>query len=795
MYRYISRFLLSFSKQIKSIFSLILFNMFKPALSFVPLIFALLSTAQSTSVLSGFVEDANSGERLVGASVWIDGSNTGTTTNAYGFFSIGLKPDDVLNCSFIGYKSKQVAGASISPLTIRLSPLSSTIDEVTITAQRQNNAMGLSMVSIAPSELQTIPLILGENDILKAYQLMPGVQGGTEGTAGMMVRGSDPSQNLYLLDGVPVYNINHLFGLFSVFNTDAIKSSNLIKGAFPAKYGGRTASVMEIIMKEGSSETLSGSFSLGLISAKALLEGPINDKTTFMVSGRSSYINLFAYPYFKFVLNDGGMWLYNFYDVNAKINHRINDKHRLYMSYYRGSDEYSFKQTEANENEKMVYGNQMKWGNHTGTIRWNNLLSNRLFSNTTFYFSQYKFLSGNHNELDPNDKSQPAESFSSEIASGIVDLGAKIDFDYRAGENSSLQFGISAINHWFMPGFSVTDFKSLGELIEADSYKTDSTYVNQEMAAYIETRVDVSRSLKTVAGLRSNMYHTGADPHFTLEPRLNIIITPFKKAIITAGYARTSQNIHLLANSSIGFPTDQWVPITNTVKPIIGNQVNLSFSYNLNLFMLDVEGFYKTMQNVISYEENADLRLNWESIVEQGNGFAKGLEFLLRKERGKLTGWLAYTWSKSDLHFDNINNGEWFPYKYDRRHDVKITGNYKFSNKVDFSATWVFNTGHAVTLPLGLYEASFSTISTKRGHLLEIPYYEKKNDFRMPPYHRLDLALNFHKEKQRFDRTLSLGLYNAYKNHNAFYYDFFDGKLRSNGVIPLVPSIDYKIKF
>lgn len=350
------------------------------------MLLALLPTTQSQKVVSGFVEDANTFERLVGASVWIDGSNTGTTTNAYGFFSISLKPDELLNCSFIGYNSKKVTGASISPVTIRLSPLSSNIDEVTITAQRQNNAIGLSLVSISPTELQTIPVILGETDILKAYQLMPGVQGGTEGTAGMMVRGSDPSQNLYLLDGVPVYNINHLFGLFSVFNADAIKSSNLIKGAFPAKYGGRTASVMEIIMKEGNSEKLSGNFSIGLTSAKALLEGPLNEKTSFMVSGRSSYINLFAYPYFKFILNDNGMWLYNFHDVNAKINHRINDKNRLYVSYYRGSDKYSFNQTEENKNETIVFGNQMKWGNHTGTIRWNNLLTNRLFSNTTLYY-------------------------------------------------------------------------------------------------------------------------------------------------------------------------------------------------------------------------------------------------------------------------------------------------------------------------------------------------------------------------------------------------------------------------
>lgn len=759
-------------------------------------------------VLSGYVEDIQSGERLIAASIFHIESSTGTTSNSYGFFSLALPyGKSQISVSYIGYQNKllDIDIRKDTAIIIGLEMDLLEIDELTIVKKRGLNIEdNANHLQLDINKVTRLPVIFGEKDILKAYQLLPGVQSGIEGTAGMVIRGSDPGQNLILLDGVPVYNVNHLFGLFSVFNTDAIKSTSLLKGDFPARFGGRIASVLDIRLKEGNIQETRGNVSIGLISVRAMIEGPIKkNKTSYLVSVRRSYIDLFAYPYFKWILNDEAIWTYKFYDLNLKLNHIFNERNRVYVSYYFGQDKYLFKNEEisinTSSNEQTIFEEKhgFNWGNHTGTLRWNHQFSKKLFSNTTFILSKYRFQTESAMEETVLGAGNNYSSYSKQFYSGIEDIGASIDFDYSPSNKHTIMFGGTIVKHNFYPGVNIRDFSDFEGLLQFDSLNTGELLTNIEIASYFEDKISITDKLSAHLGLRYSLFQADERAYHILEPRISIKLKPLEHHTISLAYSRTSQPIHLLVNSSVGFPSDQWVPVTDQIKPIIGNQFNISYHFD---FLMDFSGtlssFYKTMENVLEFKDNADRKLNWQEIVEQGKGTAYGIEILVERKIGKTTGWIAYTLSKSDRIFDSINEGRSFPYKYDRRNDIKLVIIHQFSKRMDISMNWIYNTGYAVTLPLEVYTKDNTTKFFNGYHYPpEILNYDEKNGFRMPSYHRLDLSINFHKQRKHYYRTLTFGIYNTYMHRNAFYYDFYQGKLRSNSVIPIMPSVNYSLKF
>jgi len=771
--------------------------------------FSLLTTGygQKTSfIVSGYVQDAASGERLPGAVIYCPVTTKGAQTNHYGFFSLPMNSQsNLIEVSYIGFQTKAVGinGTKDTFLIVNLEKKGLEIDEVIVSSQKTTRSLQrLGQHRLPTSQIEKIPMVLGETDLLKAYQMLPGVQSGIEGTAGMVVRGSDPGQNLILLDGVPVYNASHLFGLFSVFDTDAIKSSTLIKGAFPARYGGRVSSVLDIRMKEGNNQELKGVVSIGLISSKIMLEGPIiKGKTSFLVSARRTYIDLLSYPYQRLLNGKDALWKYNFHDLNLKLNHIANDKNRFYLSIYNGMMFYSFsaKYCDFDNTLQSEEKNGFNWGNLTATFRWNYQPGRRLFCNTTLIYSQYVFSTHSYTKLTDNrDFTGKSSVLDLNFNSGIVDYGTTIDFEYMLKQNHQLRFGALFTHHRFMPGVNIVDFNDLGGLLKADTINNSKDLYDNEFATYLESEWNISTEWMLQAGLRCNSFFTDTKTYLSIEPRIFLKYMPSSRSWFGLAYSRTSQNIHLLTNSSVGFPTDQWMPITDRVKPTLANQYNLSYNQGIgDSYSFSTELFYKDMDNVIEYRENANLKNDWQDIVEQGKGEVYGIELLLNKEKGKLTGWIAYTLSKSDRIFSTINDGIVFPYKYDRRHDFKIVMMYPLGKRVDVGINWVFTTGNAVTLPLErtISATSLDNLFYGYEYSWEVYTYNQKNNFRMPNYQRLDITFNLHKRLRHFDRTLSFGMYNVYARQNALYYDFFEGKLRSNSYITYMPSINYTLRF
>jgi hypothetical protein len=702
-------------------------------------LFTLLAPAQKKNlVISGYIEDAKTGERLYEATTYCLENRIGVQTNAYGFFSLPLQPGQAkLKVSFIGYTTQIIELHLISDTTIvfRMQTDQIEIEEVIVRANKNDAPLSRpGQIQLSMAQVSKIPMVLGEPDLLKAYQMMPGVQSGMEGTAGMVVRGSDPGQNLILLDGVTVYNANHLFGFFSVFDTDAIKSSTLIKGAFPARYGGRASSVMDIRMKEGNNQNLKWVISVGLISSKIMLDGPINGKkTSFKFSARRTYLDLLTAPYQLIKTKNKALWKYNFHDINFKINHVLDEKNRLYLSMYNGHDVYSYRGSisEKATTQLTEQRNGFNWGNLTSTIRWNHQPSPKLFCNTTLVYSKYAFNSYNFNKtIETNETTDKTKILDVNFNSGIRDLGASADFEFTPARRHLLRFGGTYVNHRFLPGVNIIDFNNLGELLKADTISQSDFIFNNEIALYAEDEWHIFPNLQLEAGLRGVVYFAEHKKYLSIEPRLFVKYMLNVHSWTGVAYSKTSQNVHLLTNTSIGFPTDQWMPITDKVKPLTANQFTYTYNItNSQQYGIAIEGFYKLMNNLLEYRENANMKNEWQEIIEQGKGEAYGFELLLKKDKGKLTGWLAYTWSKSDRQFDNINNGLVFPYKYDRRHDFKIVMMYPLGKNTDFGANWIFTTGHAITLPLERIALNADQILYGYQGIWDLYTYDKKKQF------------------------------------------------------------------
>ncbi|MFC2128386.1 TonB-dependent receptor plug domain-containing protein [Bacteroidota bacterium] len=792
---------------------------------FLLLLFPLIVFSQKYTI-SGYIEDAETGEKLISASVINQNNFKGVVSNNYGFYSYTETKGNInLSFSYIGYKpfNTEFNLEQDSILNVSLQP-NIDIEEVVVTGNRIENIVRRSQISmneIQVKQIKNIPVLFGEVDVLKAIQLLPGVQSGSEGTSGFYVRGGGPDQNLILLDGVPVYNANHLFGFFSVFNADAISTVKLIKGGFPARYGGRLSSVLDIRMKEGNNKKFKGEGSIGIISSKLTLEGPLfNENTSFIISGRRTYIDILTQPLIKLQSSasdyDKFSAGYYFYDLNAKVNHKFSNKSRLYLSAYLGKDKAYLNSSQTQQPYYDANNFGLGWGNKTLALRWNYMITNKLFSNTTLTYSEYIFNTGLEMIEKTNDITDTEFEF--EYISGIDDVAGKIDFDYIPNPNHNIKFGINNIYHTFKPGVN-TFYVQLDENAEP----IDTTFGNKEIyaneySAYVEDDFRIGALFKANIGLHYSGFLVNKAFYHSIQPRISARYLITENLSVKAAYSEMSQYIHLLTNTSIGMPTDLWLPVTENIKPQQSTQFAVGAALSLNkIFDVSLEGFYKKMDRLIEYKEGASFLSfdnSWEDKIETGEGWAYGLEFLLEKKTGKTTGWLGYTLSWANRQFENISFGEIFPYKYDRRHDLSFVLMHKFNEKVDIGLTWVYGTGNAVTLSFEKYSSLESSMESDNYDYYyalgwnptgnDIEYFEKRNNYRMPSYHRLDLGVNFHKTKKWGERTWSFGVYNAYNRKNPFIL-MFDGKYNNIGeyntqliqysLFPIIPSIAYSFKF
>jgi TonB-dependent Receptor Plug Domain/CarboxypepD_reg-like domain len=774
--------------------------------------------------ISGFVSDAESGEKLLAASVFDKKSGQGTVTNNYGFYSLTLSSDSVqLICTFIGQQpqQKRLKLSKNESINFELGA-SSTLKEVVISSERAEkieDRAQMGRIDVPIQQIKTIPALLGEVDVLKALQLLPGVSSGGEGQSGIYVRGGSPDQNLILLDGVPVYNVSHLFGFFSVFNADAIRDVTLTKGGFPARYGGRLSSVIEINLKEGNENEFHGEGSVGLIASRLTLEGPIKkNKTSFIVSGRRTYLDILARPLIKSALKSDdvkGVIGYYFYDFNAKINHKISDKDRLYLSFYGGKDRfYADLEDIGNENYSSISENSLDWGNITSALRWNHIWSPRLFSNTTLTYSKYAFNTSVGIEDREKFAGQPdiVQSFRLKYGSGINDLAGRIDFDFNPNPAHYIRFGAHIIAHNFDPGQFETRIVDTQEPSDIKTVIGNKIITAPEYSTWIEDDFKVTDRLKINAGLHLSAFTSKQKTWPSIQPRINIRWLFDGGYAIKGGFSTMRQYIHLLTNENIGLPTDLWLPTTNKVRPENSWQAAIGLAKTFREdYEVSFESYYKKMNGVIAFKEGESLLqfTNWEDRITQGNGESYGGEFFVQKKKGKFTGWVGYTLSWTNRQFDDLNYGKKYPFKYDRRHDLELVGSYKFSERFRLSATWVYGTGNAVTLA----ESTFYTLGNYYGtgsfdYPNQVSYFKDRNNFRQRAYHRLDVGLEFHKKKKHHERTWSWGAYNAYSRANPFFiYTTTDSvqnpdgtysnktKLRQASLFPIIPYLAYGFKF
>lgn len=802
--------------------------------------------AQKVTV-SGYLSDAETGEPLIAATVVDTLTMKGNAANSYGFYSLTLNPGRVvLQFSYIGYQTQYVELnlTENQTLPIRLTP-STMLSEVTVTGHRSElgvRGSQMSAIEVPIAQLKAVPSLLGENDIIKALQLLPGVQSGSEGSAGLYVRGGGPDQNLLLLDGVPLYNVNHMFGFFSVFNSDALKNVTLYKGSFPARFGGRLSSVVDVSMKDGDDKKVKGSATIGLISSKIQVEGPIiKERTTFNVSARRTYIDLLARPairYFSEQENEGQKTIagYYFYDINAKFTHKISDTDKLFLSLYGGSDQAYLRMNTTNKKMKDVemYDDvnfKWGWGNAVASLRWNKIINSKLFMNATASYTGYRSRLNLKSDMVEsytqwgNDEISDVVRAESAIAynSGINDASLKLVFDYTPNPSHDVKFGANYVYHTFSPDVSAMKYKnSLPQTPAIDTIVGSNKVMAHETMLFAEDNIRLAEWVKVNVGVHASSFHVQGENYFSVQPRLGMRLLITDNLSFKAGYANMQQYIHLLTNSTVSLPTDLWVPATKRIKPMSSVQYSAGLFYSVpNVADFSVEGYYKTMDNLLEYRNGASFMgssANWEDKVAAGKGIAYGVEFLAMRKFGKTTGWLSYTWSKSDRLFDKpgnvINNGISFPAKYDRRHDFNITVAHQFSNRFDVSGAWIYSTGNVGTLGFQTYEtlSSYPHSTSYYDMLFNQPqtHIDGRNNYRYDAYHRLDLAMNFRKVTKRGNRrTWSIGAYNVYNQFNPFIiYPLFEShydsatetyvssnKLMQTTLFPIIPSISYTLEF
>jgi hypothetical protein len=771
-------------------------------LFFIFILFSFTTFSQETRTIHGYISSKKTGEKLIGSTIYDTIHKVGTLTNEYGFFSLSIPNEaTVFRISFGGLESDFFEiKLDENEFNFSLNEINA-LDEVVVTAgsKRSVESTNIGTMELSLDKVDKLPILLGEKDVLKILQLMPGVKSGGEGSSGIYVRGGGPDQNLILLDGVPVYNASHLFGFFSVFNSDALSQVTLTKGGFPARYGGRVSSVLDMRMKEGNNQKYNVEGSIGIIASRLLVEGPIKkDKTAFIISARRTYIDALVRPFMK--QNEKGG--YYFYDLNAKINHKINNKHHLYLSGYFGQDKASFKTKYGDSDYSSVNKAGLNWGNAIAAARWNYRITPKVFTNTTFTYSKYLFkIYDNQSSSGTIDGNSYSNESSLEYISGINDWTGKTDFTFLPNPNNTIKFGISDIYHTFKPGVN-TMSSTYGNTTYTQSEGSKFQYAH-ELSAYIENDHAITGKLKVNYGLHHSSFFVGKKQYHQLQPRISANYLLTENSSLKFGYARTAQFLHLLSNTGIGLPTDLWVPATDRIAPVTANQVSIGFNQEIKKqYNFVVEGYYKKMNNLIQYKEGASFfnqNTDWQSKVEVGQGWAYGVELMLEKRKGNFSGWIGYTLSWTERQFDNINFGEKFPYKYDRRNDISVVMTYKLSPKWDFGMVFVYGTGNAVTLATQTYDVAPNPITSGFLGNTQVGYFNSINNYRMPAYHRMDVGVNRTRQKEWGETILSFSIYNVYNRQNAFFiYTESNGSknvLKQTSLFPIIPSISWKFKF
>jgi Outer membrane receptor for ferrienterochelin and colicins len=790
--------------------------------------------------ISGYITDERSSEILIGANVFDMISKTGAVTNEFGFFSFTLPAGDVkINFSYIGYEMVTFEENLLNDkkTNIKLNP-NIQLAEVVVTAANSRetgiNATSMSSMDIPLNILKTNPVLFGEADVMKAIQLLPGVKSGTQGSSGIYVRGGGPDENLILLDGIPLYNVDHLLGLFSIFTPEVVKKATLYKGSFPARFSGRLSSVIDVRTNDGDMHNYHGTIGIGLLSSKLQLEGPlIKGRTSFNISGRRSYVDLMMQPF----LMEGDKGKLFFYDMNAKVNHKFSDNSRLFLSFYKGLDKLSIDFRDEWEDFTSRDKSSLYWGNTLLSARWNYIFSPKLFSNTTIAHTNYMFnINSESHQIEKDLESIGNLKYNS----GIKDVAYKIDFNYLPSPSHNVKFGTGYLYHDFRP-----ETESVRVRETEDGISTDSTYRSlsnshiyaNEVMVYAEDEFNITPAFSINAGLNFSLFNVRKTTYTSLQPRLSARYQFKNDIAIKASYTKMNQYIHLLSNYNVTLPTDLWVPTTDNIKPMRAHQYSLGAYYTgIKGWELSAETYYKDMRNILEYKDGASFlgsSQSWESKVEMGRGRSYGIELMAQKTEGKTTGWVAYTLAKSERKFDKggINFGNWFPHKYDHRHHFNLTANHKISEKIDLSASWEFYTGGALTVseemtsiisphyntPSHLYYNYFNYSPSPNAYYSRLgltpstwtrDYIEKRNNYRLPSNHCLNLGINFRKQKKHGERIWSFGVYNAYNAMNPhFVYKTTKQEEVSPGVyeskpvmkkitiFPIIPSFSYTFKF
>ncbi len=774
--------------------------------------------AQSTTV-SGVIREKKSGENIPYVTV-VDSASQKVIaiSNLYGFYSYVNQTEGISTIIFrhleYGNFSLRVKPTSDTTINIVLDPLILQLNEI-IVEDGISGFKSLNSTLIPTTLIKQAPALLGEKDVLKTIQLQPGVQRGIEGSTNFYVRGGGADQNLIIADDATIYNANHLFGFVSVFNSDAIKNVNFYKGSFPARYGGRVASVTDIQVRDGNKNESRVEGGIGLLSGRLTLEGPIQkNKSSYLISARRSFIDLLTRPFMSTNNKTG----YSLFDVNAKLNFILNNQNRILFTVYTGGDNLITKETSSRDQSTVRANTNFGWINKNASLQWNHLFTDKLFSNVSLIFSHYNFyLEDTYQRTGTN-----ANYTYSNFSSGINDYSIKQDLDYYLSNSHTLKTGFTLTVHQLQPRI----FYSYDQALSQENSVKQNFRLN-DYSFYFEDTWQISKNLASNAGVRLSHVNSKDNSYTRVEPRVHLTYSFNKMLKINAGYTRSNQFLHLLSNTGVGLPTDLWVPVTTNAPPQQGDLISAGIERSFQKYRVSIETYRRFMKNIITYRQDAEFldpnelskEIRWEDNIATGRGEAYGTEFLLEKQNGNFTGSLAYTLSWVVNQFDDINNGKIFFPRYDSRHNVVLFCSYKISEKVNLSASWFYSTGNALSVPQAYYYGNFAngtdtrislsgdgvTFPLNKEEIVAVPYLGSRNSYRGDAYHRLDISIQLHKKKKNYERYWEFGLFNAYNRKNPFYYyleasnDFANGgqkyDLKKKSLFPILPSVTYNFKF
>lgn len=787
--------------------------------------------------ISGFIYDAESHESLIAANIYDLKSRQGAVSNNFGFYSLSVPPGEVdLRPSYVGYDSKQhrffVTRDTIIHFFLLPSPL---LQEIIVEGNKNNPLYSAEngKISLQHSTLKAVPALMSENDVIKALQHVPGVATGVDGLAGLYVRGGNADENLYLVDGNPLYHVHHLLGLFSTFNPEAVKTIDFYKGSFPARYGGRLSSVVDVRLNDGDMKKFSGSGSIGLISSRFNLQGPIiKDKTSFSASFRRTYVDLLIHPAIYFINRKNKKrspdnhrevdFAYYFYDFNAKFNHKFSERSRLFLSLYDGKDKLFYNDFQSQKDDSSSELRSMDrrtdidigWGNRMISLNWTYMVNAKLFSNSTLVYSRYRSdISHARKNIDTyavketdNNKDKIREEyqlFHPIYRSGIKDIGYRLDFDYAHNNRNMFRFGTSLLKHNFRPEES--------RIIRKDNHTDENTndtitYADEqlsvhELSFYAEDEMDLGKRWKINAGVHLSGFFVKGKSYINAQPRLTARYLHSENLSFKASYARMAQYVHLLQNSFINTPNDLWVPITENLKPLLSQQISLGVYTRKQGIDLSAEAYYKKSHNQVEYKDDQSLfssNIRWEERIAQGMGTSYGFELMASKRFKNTSGWVGYTlsWANRQFPGGEINKGKVFPAKFDNRHKINAVISHQFNRRFDINLSWIYATGNWTTIPLEEY-------IDMDGH--KVRYYEARNNYKMPDYQRLDLSINYYRHKKNGRMGIwNFSVYNLYAHHNSFIVVPSEGfssdseqypAYQSFSLFPIIPSFSYTYKF